>query len=39
LQPLILETGPVTEWLRVREIGDDEGWQLVRIIRRGIGSG
>jgi hypothetical protein len=38
LQPLILETGPVTERLRVREIDDDEGGRLVRIIRRGSGS-
>ena len=29
------ETGPVTERLRVREIDDDEGRRLVRIIRRG----
>jgi hypothetical protein len=28
----------VSERLRVREIDDDEGWQLVRIIRRGNGS-
>jgi hypothetical protein len=35
---LIAETGPVTEWLRVREIDDDEGQRLVRIIRRGSGS-
>jgi hypothetical protein len=34
---LILETGPVTEWLRVREIDDDEGRRLVRIVRRGSG--
>ena len=38
MQPLILETGPVTERLRVREIDDDEGGRLVRIIRRGSGS-
>ncbi len=31
----ILQTGPVTEPLRVREIGDDEGRRLVRIVRRG----
>jgi transposase len=37
-QPLILETGPVSERLRVREIDDDEGGRLVRIIRRGSGS-
>src|SRR5690349_13086316 len=35
---LILHTGPVTERLRVREIDDDEGRRLVRIIRRGSGS-
>jgi transposase len=35
---LIAETGPVTERLRVREIDDDEGRRLVRIIRRGTGS-
>jgi Winged helix-turn helix len=35
---LIAETGPVNEWLRVREIDDDEGRRLVRIIRRGAGS-
>jgi transposase len=35
---LIAETGPVTERLRVREIDDDEGRRLVRIIRRGAGS-
>jgi transposase len=35
---LIPETGPVTERLRVREIDDDEGQRLVRIIRRGSGS-
>jgi transposase len=32
------ETGPVTERLRVREIDDDEGRRLVRIVRRGTGS-
>jgi hypothetical protein len=37
-QTLILETGPVSERLRVREIDDDEGGRLVRIIRRGSGS-
>jgi hypothetical protein len=36
--PLIAETGPVTERLRVREIDDDEGRMLVRIVRRGSGS-
>ena len=35
---LISHTGPVTERLRVREICDDEGRRLVRIIRRGSGS-
>jgi transposase len=35
---LIAETGPVAERLRVREIDDDEGRRLVRIIRRGNGS-
>jgi len=33
-----LQTGPVTERLRVREIDDDEGRRLVRIVRRGSGS-
>jgi transposase len=36
--PLILETGRVSERLRVREIDDDEGRRLVRIVRRGSGS-
>ena len=36
--PLIPETGPVTDRLRVREIDDDDGQHLVRIIRRGTGS-
>jgi hypothetical protein len=35
---LITETGPVAERLRVREIDDDEGRRLVRIVRRGSGS-
>jgi transposase len=35
---LILETGRVTERLRVRGIDDDEGRRLVRIVRRGRGS-
>jgi transposase len=35
---LILETETVSERLRVREIDDDEGGRLVRIIRRGSGS-
>jgi transposase len=34
----VAETGPVTERLRVREIDDDEGRRLVRIVRRGSGS-
>ncbi len=38
LQALIAETGPVSERLRVREIDDDEGQRLVRIVRRGSGS-
>jgi len=38
LPVLIRETGPVAERLRVREIDDDEGLQLVRIIRRGSGA-
>jgi transposase len=35
---LIADTGPVAERLRVREIDDDEGARLVRIVRRGTGS-
>ncbi len=35
---MIPETEPVTERLQVREIDDDEGRRLVRIIRRGSGS-
>jgi len=35
---LIAETGAVTERLQVREIDDDEGQRLVRIVRRGTGS-
>jgi transposase len=35
---LIAETGAVSERLRVREIDDDEGRRLVRIVRRGSGS-
>jgi transposase len=38
LRALIAETVLVTERLRVREIDDDEGRRLVRIIRRGSGS-
>jgi transposase len=38
LHVLIAETGWVTERLRVREIDDDEGRHLVRIVRRGTGS-
>lgn len=33
-----MQTGLVTERLRVREIDDDEGRRLVRIVRRGSGS-
>ena len=35
---LILQTEPVAERLRVREIDDDEGRRLVRIVRRDSGS-
>jgi transposase len=35
---LIAETGPVSERVRAREIDDDGGRRLVRIIRRGSGS-
>ena len=35
---LILQTGPATDRLQVREIDDDEGRRLVRIVRRGTGS-
>jgi hypothetical protein len=38
LRILIPDTGPVAERLRVREIDDDEGRRLVRIVRRGSGS-
>jgi transposase len=38
VQALNAETGRVTERLRVREIDDDEGRRLVRIVRRGTGS-
>ena len=38
LRALIPDTGPVTERVRVREIDDDEGQRLVRIVRRGGGS-
>jgi transposase len=38
LMVVIAETGRVTERLRVREIDDDEGRWLVRIVRRGRGS-
>jgi hypothetical protein len=34
----IAEAGPVTVRLRVREIDDDEGRPVVRIVRRGSGS-
>ena len=32
------ETGPVAERLRVREIDDDAGRRLVRVVRRGSAS-
>jgi hypothetical protein len=35
---LIPQTGLMTERLRVRQIDDDEGRRLVRIVRRGKGS-
>jgi hypothetical protein len=35
---LIAETELVAEQLRVREIDDDEGQRLLRIVRRGTGS-
>jgi hypothetical protein len=35
---LTVETGPVTERLRVGEIDDDERQRLVRTVRRGTGS-
>jgi hypothetical protein len=35
---LVAEPGPVTERLHVRDVDDDEGRRLVRIIRRGSGS-
>ncbi len=35
---LILQTGPVAERVRVREIDDNEGRRLVRIVRRDSGS-
>jgi len=35
---LILQTGPVAERVRVREVDDDEGRRLVRIVRRDSGS-
>jgi transposase len=38
LPVLVAETGLVTGRLRVREIDDDEGQRLVRIVRRGAGS-
>jgi hypothetical protein len=38
LRVLIAETGPVSERLHVREIDDDEGQRLVRIIHRGGGA-
>jgi len=39
LRVLIPDTGPVTDRLRIRDIDDDEGHRLVRIVRRqGSGS-
>jgi transposase len=38
VQSLVRETGQVAERVRVREIDDDEGRRLVRIVRRGSGS-
>ena len=38
MRVVVAETGPVTEGLRVREIDDDEGRRLLRIVRRGTGS-
>jgi transposase len=39
LRPVVIgETGWVADRLRVREIDDDEGSRLVRIVRRGSGS-
>ncbi len=38
LPVMIPETEPVTERPRVREIDDDEGQRLLRIVRRGTGS-
>ena len=35
---MVLQTGPVAERVRVREIDDDEGRRLVRIVRRDSGS-
>ena len=35
---VIVETEPVTERLRVREIDDDQGRRRVRVVRRGRGS-
>jgi len=37
--PLIAETGAGERPTTVREIDDDEGRRLVRIVRRGTGSG
>jgi hypothetical protein len=34
---LIVQTGPVAERVRVREIDDDEGRRVVRIVRRDSG--
>jgi transposase len=38
VRALTRETGPAAERVRVREIDDDEGKRLVRIVRRGTGS-
>ena len=35
---LVTETGTVSERQRVRDIDDDEGQRLLRIVRRGTGS-
>jgi hypothetical protein len=35
---VVLQTGPVAERVRVREIDDDEGRRLVRVVRRDSGS-
>jgi hypothetical protein len=35
MRAVVAETGPVADGLRVREIDDDEGRRLLRIVRRG----